>query len=102
MSRTLSSEDLDELVAEIGKTVYIDVAKWHLYLSDAHLDEVLAKQLAPLLSGGKVDEAQVMQVLSGISVPVGGGRRELPLSDLLPMQCQVNLMDVLENFQQQL
>jgi hypothetical protein len=102
MSHALSSEDLDELAAEIGKAVYIDVAKWHLYLSDAHLDVSLVKLLAPLLSEGKINEAQVMQVLAGISVPVGGGRRELPLAELLPMQCQVNLMDVLENFQQRL
>jgi hypothetical protein len=102
MTHSLSSQDLDELAEEIGKNVYIDVAKWHLYLADAHLDQVLAKQLAPLLSGGSLDEMQVMQVLTTIPIQLGGGKCELPLADLLPMQCQVNLMDLLEDFQQRL
>jgi hypothetical protein len=102
MANTLSANDLESLAAEIGKNIYIDVAKWHLYLTDAHLDTVLAKQLAPLLVSGKIDEAQVMQVLSTLPIQLGGGKRELPLLDLLPMQCQVNLMDLLEDFQQRL
>jgi hypothetical protein len=102
MAKTLSSEDLEGLAAEIGKTVYIDVAKWHLYLTEAHLDTVLAQRLAPLLLDGNIDEAQVLQELSAIPVQMGGGKKELPLSDLVPMQCQVNLMDLLEDFQQRL
>jgi Protein of unknown function (DUF3181) len=102
MANTLSANDLESLAAEIGKNIYIDVAKWHLYLTDAHLDTVLAKQLAPLLVSGKIDESQVMQVLSALPIQLGGGKRELPLLDLLPMQCQVNLMDLLEDFQQRL
>jgi hypothetical protein len=102
MANTLSSEDLEGLAAEIGKTIYIDVAKWHLFLTEAHLDTVLAERLAPLLLGGKIDEQKVLQELSAIPVQLGGGKRELPLSDLLPMQCQVNLMDLLEDFQQRL
>ncbi len=102
MAKTLSSEDLEGLAAEIGKNIYIDVAKWHLFLTEAHLDTVLAGRLAPLLSGGKIDEQQVLQELAAIPVQLGGGKRELPLSDLLPMQCQVNLMDLLEDFQQRL
>jgi Protein of unknown function (DUF3181) len=102
MAKTLSSEDLEGLAAEIGKTVYIDVAKWHLYLTEAHLDTVLAQRLAPLLLDGNIDEARVLQELSVIPVQMGGGKKELPLSDLVPMQCQVNLMDLLEDFQQRL
>jgi Protein of unknown function (DUF3181) len=102
MAKTLSSEDLEGLAAEIGKTVYIDVAKWHLYLTEAHLDTVLAQRLAPLILDGNIDEEQVLQELSAIPVSMGGGKRELPLSDLVPMQCQVNLMDLLEDFQQRL
>ncbi|HEY9825413.1 MAG TPA: DUF3181 family protein [Stenomitos sp.] len=101
MAHSLSAQDLDALAEEIGKTIYIDVAKWHLYLADAHLDTVLAKQLAPLLTE-RLNEAQVLSVLSAISVPLGGGRRELPLSELLPIQGQVQLMDLLEDFQQRL
>ena len=102
MANALSASDLDALAAVIGKTIYIDVAKWHLYLTDAHLDTVLAKQFAPLLSTGKLEEAQVMQVLSDLKVPLGGGKQALPLLELLPNQCQVDLMDLLETFQQRL
>jgi hypothetical protein len=41
-------------------------------------------------------------VLKQISVKLGGGKLEVPLSDLLPMQSQVHLMDVLEEFQRDL
>jgi hypothetical protein len=43
-----------------------------------------------------------MQVLSALKVPLGGGKQELPLLELLPKQCQVDLMDLLETFQQRL
>ena len=89
------------LAAEIGENIYIDVAKWHLYLSDAHLDTPLAEQLYPLLAGAIVPD-QVQAVLNGMLVKLGGGKREVPLSDLLPMQCQVNLLDLLEKFQREL
>ena len=97
-----SSEAIEKLAAAIGDQVYIDVAKWHLYLNDAHLHTPLATQLYPLLEKGGVSEAQVTEVLKGITVKLGGGKQEVPLSDLLPMQSQVHLMDVLEEFQRDL
>ncbi|MFS8808865.1 DUF3181 family protein, partial [Synechococcus sp. R6-10] len=84
--------------AAIGKEVYIDVARWHLYLRDAHLHTLLAERLAPQVMAGKVDEDAVTEILQGIPVKVGGGRKELPLADLLPMQSLLNLLDVLEEF----
>lgn len=102
MTNTLSSDDREALTAEIGKNIYIDVAKWHLYLTEAHLDSALAEQLTPLLFQSKIEEAEVMNVLSAMMVPLGGGKRELPLSDLMPMQSQVNLVDLLEDFQKRL
>jgi hypothetical protein len=102
MTNTGTSRAIEQLAAEIGENVYIDVAKWHLYLSDAHLHTVLAERLYPILSSNGVTEQKVTQVLESISVKLGGGKREVPLSDLLPMQCQVNLMDLLEEFQRKL
>jgi Protein of unknown function (DUF3181) len=96
------SEDIETLAAEIGANVYIDVARWHLYLAEAHLHTVLAEQFYPLLQSGSISEAQVVKVLEAIPVKLGGGRKELPLSDLLPMQAQVALVDVLETFQRDL
>lgn len=102
MKNSYTAENLETLAAEIGQNVYIDVAKWHLFLSDAHLHTVVAEKLYPMLEAGSLNEDQVSQVLAGIPVKLGGGKREVPLVDLLPMQCQVTLMDVLEDFQRNL
>lgn len=99
MASISTSQEIENLAAEIGRNVYIDVAKWHLYLADAHLHQLLAERFYPMLQSGRISEDQVTQVLSGIPVKVGGGRRELPLIDLLPMQGQVALVDILEEFQ---
>lgn len=97
-----TTQEIESLAAEIGENVYIDIAKWHLYLSDAHLHTVVAQQLYPMLEDGDLDADRVAQVLQRIPVKLGGGKREVPLADLIPMQCQVQLMDVLEEFQRQM
>jgi len=97
-----NSEAIEKLAATIGDNVYIDVAKWHLYLRDAHLHTVLAEQLYPMLAGGKVEENKVVDLLKRTPVKLGGGKVEVPLADLLPMQSQVHLMDALEDFQRDL
>jgi hypothetical protein len=97
-----TTQAIESLAAEIGENVYIDIAKWHLYLSDAHLHTVVAEQLYPMLEDGDLDADRVAQVLQKIPVKLGGGKREVPLADLIPMQCQVQLMDVLEEFQRQM
>jgi len=97
-----TTQAIESLAAEIGENVYIDIAKWHLYLSDAHLHTVVAEQLYPMLKDGDLDADRVAQVLQGIPVKLGGGKREVPLADLIPMQCQVQLMDVLEEFQRKM
>lgn len=93
---------IESLAAQIGENVYIDIAKWHLYLRDAHLHTVVAEQLYPMLENGNLDDDKVGQVLQGIPVKLGGGKREVPLADLIPMQSQVHLMDVLEEFQRKM
>ncbi|MCY7320828.1 MAG: DUF3181 family protein [Phormidesmis sp. CAN_BIN36] len=102
MTKLSTSEAIGSLAANIGENIYMDVAKWHLYLSDAHLDTVLAEKLYPLMSEKSIQEEQVLEVLRGIPVKLGGGKREVPLIELLPMQCQVNLIDLVEEFQRNL
>lgn len=99
MAKTNTSELLESLAADIGENVYMDIAKWHLYLEDAHLHTVLAEQVYPLLTSRSLSEDRVQEILSGIPVKIGG-HRELPLIDFLPMQCQVNLIDILEKYQE--
>jgi Protein of unknown function (DUF3181) len=93
------TEAIEKLAATIGENIYIDIAKWHLYLAEAHLSTILAEKLYPLLETDTVTEDKVMAILQEIPVKLGGGKKELPLLDLLPMQCQVNLMDLLDGFQ---
>lgn len=97
-----TTETLEALASEIGDNVYIDVAKWHLYLKDAHLHTVLAEQLYPLLEEGRINESTVSSILQTIPVKLGGGKLDVPLANLIPMQGQVTLMDLLEEFQRNL
>lgn len=99
MARTNTTESIEALAAEIGQNVYMDIAKWHLYLSDAHLATVVAERVYPLLTNKTLDESEVVQILEDIPVQLGGGKKQVPLIDLLPTRCQVNLMDILEEFQ---
>lgn len=101
MANLSTTEAIEALAAEIGDNVYIDVAKWHLYLKDAHLHTTLAQQIYPLLTN-TIEEDQITKILQNLPVKLGGGKREVPLSDLLPMQCQVNLMDIIEEYQRKM
>ena len=56
----------------------------------------------PLITSCAVNEDQVIAVLESITVKVGGGRKELSLIDLLPLQCQVALVDILEKYQREI
>lgn len=97
-----TTEAIESLAAEIGENIYIDVAKWHLYLRDAHLHTLLAERFYPMLTGSRIDESKVAETLRNIPVKLGGGKRELPLSDLLPSSAQSNLVEILEEYQRKL
>ena len=97
-----STEAIETLAAEIGENIYMDIAKWHLFLSNAKLHTVLAERLYPMLAENKLEEDKVLAVLRDIPIKLGGGRREVPLVDLLPMHCQIELMDLLEEYQRKL
>jgi hypothetical protein len=94
-----STQEIEALAAQIGENVYIDIAKWHLYLNDAHLHTLVAEKVYPLLEDNSLSENAVTAILQDIPVKLGGGKTELPLNDLLPMQCKVNLLDLLEEYQ---
>ncbi|OKH40166.1 thylakoid-associated protein [[Phormidium ambiguum] IAM M-71] len=98
MAKTNTSQAIESLAAEIGNNVYIDIAKWHLYLREAHLHTVVAERVYPILEDNSLSESKVLQILADIPVKIGG-KRDLPLADLIPTASQVNLMDILEEFQ---
>ncbi|MEL6159180.1 MAG: DUF3181 family protein [Cyanobacteria bacterium J06623_5] len=102
MAIATSSENIEALAAEIGENIYMDIAKWHLYLGVAKLHTSLAEKLMPMVTKGNISEDEVTKVLQEISIKLGGGRRTVPLADLLPMQCLVSLVDLLEEYQRNL
>ena len=102
MANANSSENIEALAAEIGENIYMDIAKWHLYLGTAKLHMPLAEKLLPMVASGDISEDSVLKVLQDIPIKLGGGKKTLPLSDLMPMQCHVNLIDLLEDFQRKL
>ena len=99
MASSSNTRAIESLAAEIGENIYMDIANWHLYLGDAKFHTVLAEQIYPMLEDGVPPENQVTEILQSVSVKLGGGRREIPLTDLLPRQSQSQLMEVLEEFQ---
>ncbi len=99
MTKYSNTQAIESLAAEIGENIYIDVAKWHLYLADAHLHTIVAEKVYPLLENNSLTENAVATILQGISVKLGGGKMEVPLDKLLPVKCQENLWELLEEFQ---
>ena len=97
-----STQDIELLAAEIGENIYIDVAKWHLYLADAHLHTTLARKFFPLIEDDSLSQDEVMQILRSVFVPLGGGKLEVPLAELIPTQLVSNLLDILQEFQRKL
>ncbi len=97
-----AAEVIEALAADIGDTVYIDVAKWHLYLRDTSLHTTLAEKFYPIVTDNDLSETTVVEVLQSIPIKLGGGRRSLPLNELVPIQCQVDLLDLLERHRSEL
>jgi hypothetical protein len=94
-----TTRDIENLAAQIGENIYIDVAKWHLYLREAHLHIPLAEKVFPLLEEDKVNEAAITDILREMKVSLGGGHLQVSLADLIPTKGQMDLMDLLEEYQ---
>jgi len=99
MANSNPTREIESLAAEIGDQIYIDVAKWHLYLSDAHLHTTVAEQVYPLLENKSLNEQQLKGILQQISVQLGGGRTQLPLMNLIPQTAIQDLMKILEDYE---
>lgn len=97
-----STREIETLAAQIGENIYIDVAKWHLYLADAHLHTAVAEKAYTLLEDNALSETAVSDLLQSIPVKLGGGKKELSLFDLVPAQKQSDLLELLENYQQEM
>ncbi len=99
MANTPTTQAIEALAAEIGEQIYIDVAKWHLYLAEAHLHTTVAEQVYPLLDDDGLSSSAIAAILEKISVPLGGGKLNVSLADLIPANSQANLLTLLEDYQ---
>jgi hypothetical protein len=97
-----STRQIEALAATIADKIYIDVAKWHLYLGDAHLHTPLAEAFFPELEAQAIDEAKVEAILRQTSIALGDGRTTVPLRDLIPRAVQADLYELLIDFQHEL
>ncbi|MEM9771965.1 MAG: DUF3181 family protein [Cyanobacteria bacterium P01_D01_bin.73] len=97
-----NAEQIESLAAEIGEIVYIDVAKWHLYLNTAKLHTSLAEAIYPLAISNDLSQAKVTDILKEMKVSLGGGKLTADLFDLIPARCQSDLMEFLEEYQRNL
>lgn len=97
-----STRQIETLAAAIADKIYLDVAKWHLYLGDAHLHTPLAEAFFPELEARAIDEAKVEAILRQTSITLGAGRTIVPLRDLIPQAVQADLYELLLDFQHEL
>jgi hypothetical protein len=98
---TSTTPDIEALAAELGEQIYIDVAKWHLFLAEAHLHIPLAERVYPLLENDNLRRSGVEAILQQLSVAIGGGKVEISLLDAIPTPIIDRLMVVLEDYQSQ-
>lgn len=89
-----------------GHDVYIDVSGWHLFLREVkaakglNLAQALAQQFGQDISSQKYNKGSLEEVLKKVPVKLGGGKAQLPLSDLLPAACVQDLERILADFEQ--
>lgn len=102
MANYNATENIEALAADIGDNIYIDIAKWHLYLSNAKLHTLVAQKVYPLLEDDSLTADKVTAILQDIPVQLGEGKKELPLIELIPNRCYRELMELLEEYQSKL
>jgi hypothetical protein len=102
MSYSGTSRAIEDLAVAIGDKVYLDVARWHLYLQDAKLHTPLAEKLYPLVDEDRVTENAVMDILQNMKIAIGGGKKEVPMADLIPAAGVADLMGAIEDYQRDL
>ncbi len=90
---TMDKNQLRELQLAIADRIYIQVSKWHLYLGDAGLAEVLAIECSAKFDQGA--GASARHGLESVQVPLAGGITRLPLARLIPPAQILDLEEIL-------
>ncbi len=96
-----ATETIEKLAADLGENIYLEIAGWHLYLAEAKLHSRLATEFYPQLIGPTLQAPDVTNVLQAITVSLGGGQTELPLTALIPKNVQAQVLEILQNWQRE-
>ena len=98
MSDASTGRAIEALAAAIGDKVYLDVARWHLYLGDAKLHKPLAEKLYPLVVADQITDAAVVTILANTPVAIGGGQKTVTLADLIPAASRADLLEAIADY----
>ncbi len=93
----LDAEAIEQLAGAIADEIYLDIAKWRLYLGTAKLEQQIAEQLVQLAQSGLTQE-KLQAILQNISIPIGAGKRHIPLADFIPDAVQDRLWHIAQEY----
>ena len=86
---------ISDLENIIGDQIYIRIENWNLYLGDAGLARRLAIELLSNLEKGSKEATKLS--LEELLVKVGDGKKNVPLSSLIPASQINQLADILDS-----
>ena len=99
-----SSFGTSELAENIGRDCYVDVNGWHLFLKDMKPQGSFHQGLANVVigtivkNGKKCSEESMTEILKTVKVPLGGGKMEASLFDLMPKRCVDDFVDIAKRY----
>jgi Protein of unknown function (DUF3181) len=102
MANAGTTQAIEDLAAAIGDQAYLEVAHWHLYLGDAKLHRPLAEALYPLLVEGRFTDSALGELLATTKVSLGGGKKTVPLGDMIPAASLAHLAEAISAYQDQM
>ena len=99
-----SSFGVSELAQDIGRDCYVDLNGWHLFLKDMKPQGSVHTGLAnvvtaTILKNGKTcSEQDATEILKAVKVPLGGGKMEASLFDLMPKRCVDDFVEIAKKY----
>ena len=102
--RSASSFGVSELAQDIGRDCYVDLNGWHLFLKDMKPQGSVHTGLAnvvtaTILKNGKTcSEQDATEILKAVKVPLGGGKIEASLFDLMPKRCVDDFVEIAKKY----
>ena len=99
-----SSFGTSELAENIGRDCYVDVNGWHLFLKDMKPQGSFHQGLANVVigtivkNGKKCSEESMTEILKTVKVPLGGGKMDASLFDLMPKRCVDDFVDIAKRY----